>query len=93
MSRVGVKISCKECDEEFFKDPDIFKETIFNIIITIADLEKWGMKIKFSCNECGEEIFQDMDKNMKETETVADVLQKCVCSDCLLKQARKNNKR
>lgn len=95
MRKVGVKISCKECGKELFEDRDLvvkFTEEMLKKMITITDLEKCGIKVNFFCDECDEEIFQGMDENIKETEMITDILQKCTCSDCILKQAREEVK-
>lgn len=39
--------------------------------------------IKFFCKICGKEIFQGMSDEIKKTQTVYEVEQDCICSDCL----------
>jgi len=43
------------------------------------------MPVKFFCNECGKEILQKLDIAIKRRETVYDIEQACMCSDCSIK--------
>lgn len=46
------------------------------------------MPVKFFCDNCGKEIFQGMDQNTKETTTIAEIEQECLCSDCEHKKVK-----
>jgi len=46
------------------------------------------MPVKFFCNQCGKEIFKQLKKGEKLDTTIAEMEEKCVCSDCILKEAK-----
>lgn len=49
------------------------------------------MPAKWFCNKCGEEIWTNLESYMKN-DTVNDMEKKCLCSDCMLKKYKNENK-
>lgn len=45
--------------------------------------------VRFYCKECGQEIFQGMGEAQKVVTTIAEVEKTCVCSECILKEFKK----
>ena len=45
------------------------------------------MGVKFFCNECGKEIFKEMEDETKETTTIAEIEEQCLCGNCIVKKA------
>ena len=43
------------------------------------------MGARWFCNDCGREIWQGLSQEQKETETVAEMEEVCMCTDCILK--------
>lgn len=53
------------------------------------------MGARWFCNICDEEIWKNLDEEKKKTETVYELEQYCLCSNCIIKkfaEVSENNK-
>ena len=48
--------------------------------------------IKFYCKECGKEIWEDLNEVDKNIYTIKEMEKRCICSDCILKDIKKEEK-
>jgi len=46
------------------------------------------MGARWFCNTCGNEIWKFLNPFTKESETIAEAEERCICSNCMLKEVR-----